>query len=316
MAGFIRLLVAKCNFHLYSMWLFTSTDLKTILGPSVLFAILNSTAISLNPESFQSTCNVPTPSQILSRAPLVIFWVWINLLPFAIDNQRQPDAIKEDTLNKSWRPLPSQRLAPEPAKRLMVLLYCIAIVTSHLLENLPQCLALIILGCWYNDFNGGDVSCMLRNFINACGYMCFSSGALEVAVGEFGTRSCQPVSMLQLWRWWYAVLACVIFSTVQMQDMYDQRGDGARNRKTVPLVVGDSLSRWMIAIPTIFWSWMTPFLWEISPLGYAFPVSLGTIVAVRALRVRTEAGDKRTFQAWNLWIGGLYSLPLIKALGV
>lgn len=310
-----RFSATKCTHHLYSMWLFTFTDLKTIVGPSAAFGILNGIAMT-----FDSTLASPTTSSILTahhilcRAPLVVLWVWINLLPFAIDNQRQPDAIKEDALNKPWRPIPSRRLTRDSAKRLMVFQYLIAVIASHILGSLPQCLFLILLGYLYNDLNGGDLSCVLRNFINACGYTCFSSGAMQVVISQVGGSSLCPMLALQPWAWWFVLLACIIFSTVQAQDMYDQRGDAARNRKTVPLVLGDGPARWMIAIPTVFFSWLTPFLWKTSLLGYALPVSLGTIIATRTLLIRTEEADKTTFRIWNLWIGCVYSLPMIQAL--
>ena len=301
--------------HSYSIWLFTFTDLKTILGPSVTFGILNSIAISLDRNTtLPSNTNFNTSSQILSRAPLVILWVWINLLPFAIDNQRQPESIKEDALNKPWRPLPSQRMTPESARYLMIFLYCTAVIISHHFGNLAQCLALILLGYCYNDLNDPNMSCVLRNFINACGYTCFSSGAMQVAVGGYGSKPFQDESALGLRGWWFVVLACVIFSTVQTQDMYDQRGDAVRGRKTVPLVLGDGPARWTIAIPMVLWSWMTPLLWNVSLFGYFIPVLLGFIVAVRTLSTRTELGDKATFRVWNLWIAYIYSLPLIGVL--
>ena len=312
-----RIFLTKCTHYLYSMWLFTFTDLKTIVGPSAAFGVLNSIAMT-----FDSTLASPTTSSILTahhilfRAPLVVLWVWINLLPFTIGNQRQPSAIKEDTLNKPWRPIPSGRLTPDTAERLMKLLYFIAIIVSYILESLPQCLSLILLGYVYNDLNGGDIDCVLRNFINACGYTCFSSGAMQVVIGQFGDSSLYTNSALRPWLWWSALLACIVFSTVQAQDMYDQRGDAARNRKTVPLVLGDGPARWTIAVPTVFYSWLAPFLWKTSMLGYVFPVSLGTIIATRTLVIRSQEADKRTFQIWNLWIGSVYSLPMIQVLGM
>ncbi|KAL8786742.1 MAG: hypothetical protein Q9195_008076 [Heterodermia aff. obscurata] len=273
--------------------------------------------------TFDSTLAPPTTSSILTahhilyRVPLVVLWVWINLLPFTISNQRQPDAIKEDALNKPWRPIPAGRLTPGSAKRIMVFQYFIAVIASYLLGSLPQCLSLILLGYFYNDLNGGDLDCVLRNFINACGYTCFSSGAMQVVIGPFGGSSSSSTStLLRPWAWWFALLACIVFSTVQAQDMYDQRGDAARNRKTLPLVLGDGPARWMIAIPTVVYSWLTPFLWKTSLLGYAFPVSLGTVIATRTLMIRTEEADRGTFRVWNLWMGCVYSLPMIQALGV
>ena len=96
--------------------------------------------------------------------------------------------------------------------------------------------------------------------------------------------------------------------------MYDQRGDAVRNRKTVPLVIGDAAARWTIAVPMAVWCVVTPWLWASSAVGYVAPVGLGLTVAVRTLRVRNERGDKNTFRLWNLWLVSVYLLPLVKAL--
>lgn len=91
--------------HLYSLWLFTCSDLKTIVGPKTAFGILNSLCAS--------AYGLPSKpaAVILSRLPLVFLWTWINLLPFSIDNQRRPKAIEEDRINKPWRPMPSGRVS-------------------------------------------------------------------------------------------------------------------------------------------------------------------------------------------------------------
>ena len=307
MSALVRQAARKGTFHLYSIWLFTLSDLKTIVLPSTVFGLVNSVAFSLNhAELSSSRIHLPPPDQILGKTPLVLFWVWVNLLPFAIDNQRQPESIQEDSLNKPWRTMPSRRMSPETAKRLMLVLYPTAIVVSLFLGNLPQCLALICLGCWYNDLRGADASCLIRNLINACGFICFSSGAMQVAIGNRG-------SAIQLLGWWFFIIACIVFSTVQTQDMYDQRGDAVRSRKTVPLVVGDTPARWTIAIPMMMWCWATPWLWASSTVGYVAPVILGLTVAVRTLWERSEKGDKNTFRIWNLWLVSVYLLPLIKA---
>ncbi|KAF6223097.1 hypothetical protein HO173_013310 [Letharia columbiana] len=78
------------EYDLYSIWLFTYSDLKTIVGPKTAFGIFN----SLQASAFDLPCL--QYSTALKRLPLVVFWTWINLLPFSIDNQRQPEAIRED----------------------------------------------------------------------------------------------------------------------------------------------------------------------------------------------------------------------------
>jgi len=293
-------------YHIKTVWLFTFSDLKTIIFPSTAFGILNKLALSMQNRTTGGSSDY---LHILGSIPLVILWTWINLLPFAINNQRQPEGIKEDLLNKPWRSMPSGRISPKAAKNLMLVTYVLAVIASKILGNLVQCLTLIGLGFWYNNLYGADAGVIVRNLINAAGFICFASGAMQVAVGR-------NESALELLGWWYGVIACIVFSTVQTQDMYDQRGDALRNRKTMPLVLGDAVARWTIAVPMVFWCWLAPWLWKLSVVGYVAPVTLGLTVAVRALKERAEAADKTTFRLWNLWMVSVYMLPLVKACEV
>ena len=296
------------RYHAISVWLFTLSDLKTIVLPSTAFGIVNYLAILNLPCASEGHKVPPTSIRILLRAPLVAFWAWINLLPFTIDNQRQPEAIEEDSSNKPWRTMPSGRLQPESARKLMLLFYLLAIAASVQLGPLPQCLTLILLGYWYNDRQGADRSCIVRNFINASGFVCYTSGALQVAAfGEF-----QVVQDLMLW---FLIIAAAVFSTVHSQDLHDQPGDSLRQRKTMPLVVGDLPARWTIAIPTIIWSWICPWFWSVSLEGYIGPLFLGHLVAARTLSKRSVSSDKNTFRLWNLWLVSLYCLPLVFTFG-
>lgn len=286
-------------FHLRSIWLFTFSDLKTIIGPKTVFGVMN----ALSAPVF-GLGDAPQAVWLLRRALLVGVWTWINLLPFAIDNQRQPAAIAEDSLNKPWRPMPSKRLTEERARQIMFTLYPVAGLTSCYVGGLRQCIALVVLGYWYNDRGGADSSCAVRNFINSCGFVCYSSGAMEVALGR--RLPWQP-QLIQ----WFLIIGAVVFSTVQMQDFYDQPGDKLRGRKTVPLVAGDVPARWMTAIPMSLWSIFCPFYWNLSPGISVTFILLGSLIVLRCLTKRTVSDDKTTFRMWNLWVVLLYSLPLI-----
>lgn len=90
----------------------------------------------------------PAASQLSRRVPPTFFWLWINLLPFTIDNQRRPASIAEDELNKPWRAMPSRRLTPAQARTLMLCLYPVALAASLALGGLDQCLWAIALGFW------------------------------------------------------------------------------------------------------------------------------------------------------------------------
>ena len=137
---------------------------------------------------------------------------------------------------------------------------------------------------------------------------------MQITIGGRRFEGRRSESALQLLGPWFFVIAYIVFSTVQTQDMYDRRGDAARNRKTIPLVIGDALARWTIAVPMVLWCWATPWFWTSSPLAYVAPVSLRLTVAARTLRARSEKEDRTTFLFRTLWLASVYFLPLLKAL--
>lgn len=108
------------------------------------------------------------------------------------------------------------------------------------------------------------------------------------------------------------MLGAIILTTVQIQDLEDVDGDKARGRRTGPLVLGDRLCRWTIAILVPIWTLYASFFWGVWDwhlmMGYTI---LGGYVAWRVLN-KTEVGhDKVTFRIWNVWLVSLYVLPLL-----
>ncbi len=156
---------------------------------------------------------------IIYRIP---FWTWIRTLFINVGNQRQPDAAKEDRLNKTWRPFPSKRLTPAQAKLLMLALHPTVSVISLYLSGLPQCVSLMTLGYLYNDLGGADISCLIRNALNGIALPCFSSGTTMVVLAS------SEVPLNDATHHWFVFIDLVYFSTVQIQDMEDQAGDKQR----------------------------------------------------------------------------------------
>lgn len=290
----------SASFHLYSIWLFTRSDLKTIVIPSTIFTIANSLAIS----DTSTTASGNTRFAYGTGTILAFCWTWLNLLPFNIANQRQQSSVLEDAINKPWRPMPSRRLTYSQATSLMLIAYGAAIALSSITGGFTQCLCLIGLGVWYNDLHGADRHFLIRNLINGCGFICFASGAFENCVQ-------QPSAKELLRAPWLVLIAAVVFSTIQTQDLYDQDGDRLRNRRTMPLVVGDSVTRKLTAVLMAFWSLVVPWLWSLSILCSVPFVSLGAVVAARTLLYRTVSADKRTFWVWNAWMVALYFSPFL-----
>ncbi|ESZ93045.1 UbiA prenyltransferase [Sclerotinia borealis F-4128] len=287
--------------HLYTIWLFPFADLKTIVGPESAFGIFSALSGPI-----LTSNEFPKAIDIVSRLPLVLFWTWITLLPLVIDNQRRPKSIEEDRLNKPWRPIPAGRISSILAKRWMQVSYCMALIISYYLETLGQFTGLITLGVLYNEFGWGDNSYVVRNLLNALAFLCYSSGTSLIA----SNAQLKMEGMM-----WFVVIGSVVFTTVHTQDMHDQIGDRARERKTVPLVIGDWPARLTIAVFVGFWSLFCPAFWDLSVYGYFAPITFGGVVIVRCIRKREIDDDKVTWLIWNIWIVMLYLLPLCKRLG-
>ncbi|PSN61886.1 hypothetical protein BS50DRAFT_603986 [Corynespora cassiicola Philippines] len=292
-------------YHAYTIWLFTRSDLKTIVVPKSIFGIMGALPGSPLTGQVMQGGRVTTAWSVVSRIPLVVFWVWIVLLPFNIDNQRRPAAVEEDAANRPWRPLPAQRMSPKQAARLEMVLHSVAVAYSWRVGGLRQSLTGMVLGWVYNGLGGADRSCVAKNAVNALGYVTFSMGAVSVAAraepSECGVR-------------WFWLVGAVVFSTVQMQDLPDMEGDALRRRRTVPLVIGPDACRWSVGLLVPFWTAAATLFWGVWggwPLPGLACAFLAVAVSWRVLTKRHRAGDQATFRLWNLWMVSLYLLPLV-----
>ena len=275
------------------------------MAPETAFAIFSALSGPL-----MTTNQSPDLLTILGRLPQVILWNWLNLLIFDIANQRLPNSILEDSVNKPWRAIPAKRLTATEARRILLAVIPIVFVATLYLGGMEETVAMMVLTWMYNDLGGADESYIVRNIINAFGFMCYSSGATRVAAG-YGQTSLTEVSFQ-----WIAIVGLVVFTTLQMQDMSDQEGDAARGRGTAPLVLGDGVARWTIAVPVMLWSVICPTFWALSWTGFIGPLALGGILAARVLLLRSVPADKITWKLWCYWTISLYLLPLCKDPGI
>lgn len=293
-----RRIVPKPVFLLYN---FTRTDIKTIVIPQAFFGIAS--ALSGPPLTSSSSSTLT----ILSQTPLVLLWLWLNLLVFTLANQRLPSSIIEDTCNKPWRNIPSGHITPDSTRRLLLAVMLISWALSMALNAWTEFAALAVLIWMYNDLGGAEEHYLVRNVNNALGYFFFGLGALRVAAADAGT-DLEPMAYV-----WSALIAAAVATTIQVQDLQDQEGDEARGRRTLPLVMGDSFCRWSVAISVLFWSTACPFFWNSGYAGYGATVAVGGIVAGRTLLIRGEPKkDERTFAVWCGWLALLYLLPVGK----
>lgn len=291
-------------FHAYTIWLFTSSDIKSVIIPETLLGL--SSALS---GSLLTTNSAPNLLNILARTPQIVIWNWLNLFLFDVNNQSQPDSVLEDSVNKPWRAIPSQRLTAPQARRLLLVIIPTVYAVTLYLGGVRESVTLMVMTWMYNDLGGADENFITRNLLNALGYMCYSSGSMQVATGhgqhELNERA----------TWWLAIVGAIIFTTLQMQDMPDVEGDAARNRKTIPLIYGDHVARISIAVPVMAWSFICPAFWRLAILGYIAPLATGGFFTLRLLTLRNVAADGVTWKLWCVWMATIYLLPLCKEHG-
>ena len=285
-------------FHLKTLWLFTRSDLKSMIYPNVVLGFVSALSGSAT-----TTNRSPDLLQVLRNVPHVTLWLWLNLLLFNIANQRLPSSIIEDKFNKPWRPLPSGRLSPEQARVLLLLIVPTVLVCSLYLGAPTEVLLLISLTWMYNDLGGGDENFVIRNVINAFGMAFYGSGAIIIACGS----QCELTSSGYQW---IALIGGIVMTTLQVQDMSDQKGDAVRGRKTMPLVLGDAFVRWTIGVGVMGWSVVVPTFWKVGIAAYMPPLAVGGVLASRILVLRNVEADKVTWKLWCLWMISLYLLPL------
>jgi 4-hydroxybenzoate polyprenyltransferase len=269
--------------------------------PETVFGVIAALSGSL-----LTTNTNPTLSEILGRLPNVLLWNWLNVLLFDIANQRLPSSVVEDSINKPWRPLPSGRISETQARRLLLGVVPAVLIASCFFGGMIETVAMIVLGYVYNDLGGADENYNIRNFINSLVFMCYSSGAAKVAIG-FATHELNARATS-----WILIIGAMVFTALSMQDMPDIPGDALRGRKTLPLIHGEQVARWAVALPILFWSFMCPSFWKLEGVAYILSVALGCVLAGRVLVLRGVSADSKSWRLWCLWTISLYALPLFK----
>ena len=252
------------------------------------------------------TTNKPTSfSSILVRVPRVLLWNWLNLVIFDLANQRCPDSVTEDRLNKPWRPIPAGHFTPVQMRQLLLVALPVFQAINCFLGAWQETSLLFSLTWMYNDLRGGDDSFLSRNMIISLAFGLYNGGSLRVACSAGHT-------LHETGLHWVFMITAIIFSTMHIQDLKDVAGDRTRNRQSAPLVLGDSMTRWTIAVPILAWPVLCPLYLRLGMLAFILPVTIGGYVAFRTLWIRDPQADRMSWYIWAFWLTSLYILPLAK----
>ncbi|RXW15721.1 hypothetical protein EST38_g10133 [Candolleomyces aberdarensis] len=271
------------KYHLWTLVLFTWSDIKTTLIPVSVLGL--------------GTAQVCSPSPILNGVKAV-FWIWSILLQFNINNQAiSPE---EDAKNKPWRPIPSGRISLRNA----MILRWISVVYCCLLSFYLRKAVLIpstLFTCFVFVYNslGWDRNGFMKIFMLAYGYPTMALGAVLVAE----CPGPAPLAEILDWKKFpeLIVFALVIATTVHTQDFQDVEGDREIGRNTVPMMFPVS-SRFLLLFLLPLWTtfiaaFSSPPIW----LGAVY-YGLSLVVAVRCVLYRSPKDDAWTNFFYSWWL--------------
>ncbi|KAI0270494.1 UbiA prenyltransferase family-domain-containing protein [Gloeopeniophorella convolvens] len=268
------------------LYLFTRSDLKTILLPTTVFAYL------------------AAPNATPDRMLCAIFWTWLHLLQFCVSNQSMDP--EEDASNKPWRPIPSRLITVADARVLRWLLLPICFAFSIYLEVQWQGIALAAAFLAHNEL-GFHSHWLMRNVCNAWGYACFNAGAAAIATGHYAPTPRTAIS--------FAVNALIILSTIHAQDFRDEVGDKLAGRQTIP-IVWPQASRAGILVLLVTWSLGLSWACTLSH-AVAIPFCAWAVfVGLRFYTKRTADADCRSYRYYNIWLATaqVVHVPVIAAM--
>ncbi|KAI0546409.1 UbiA prenyltransferase family [Xylaria curta] len=274
-------------FHTVTLFLFTKSDFKTVVIPQTIFAL--SAALS--------------DHDVAIRFPYAVAWIWIHILVADLSNQRLPESVCEDKVNKPWRPMPAGRLTPRDAQIWLQIAIWLALLLSIMCNSLQPSTTLMTFLWLYNDLDGSSIGPFQRNLLNAVGLACFNWGGTSVLLGSCTNRG--PFTN------WIILLAFVVTTTVQVQDLPDMEGDRARKRLTVPLAYGEEVGRWGAAVLAPVWSVVCTVFWRTPVLLAVIPFFISVAMAASIVLRRSQESDELGWKLWCLWVGCLYILPLL-----
>jgi len=275
-------------YHLYTMFLFTKSDIKTTVIPITALAAASA------------------PMTDISRLPHVIFWIWFHVLQFDVSNQTLDP--HEDENNKKDRPLPAKRITWRNALILRWVLVpaCWALSACYSLETFYASIALVALTVIYDELGAHSSHWLVRNLVNAAGFAAFETGATLIAGND--PHRLDGIGFMSI-----CASAGIFATTIQAQDFKDTIGDKLIGRQTLP-IVAPGLARPTLMLALSAWSVGLSILWHMDAFTtLAFNV-LALAVGGRYMALKSIAADQKSFYLYNVWLSVAHVLPAYRRI--
>ncbi|KAI0071728.1 hypothetical protein K474DRAFT_1733012 [Panus rudis PR-1116 ss-1] len=270
------------RYHAVTVFLFTRSDIKTVVIPMSL------SALSLVPRTH------------LSGIPEGILWIWVHQQTFNLSNQTI--GINEDKLNKAWRPLPAGRVTVHSARLCWWLLAptCLFYSLHYGFATACASLVLCVFTVIHNDFKA-HTHWLLKNVVSAVGLAAFETGA-AVIIGR-GWVQLDRTSILAL-----CLSIAIHVTTLHAQDFKDVAGDQRIGRCTLP-IMAPAFARYMMICGLTAWSITLGFVWGLRLWLHVLFVILGMFTGYRFVSMREIADDQVSYYWYNLWLAFSHLLP-------
>ncbi|KAI1264451.1 UbiA prenyltransferase family [Xylariaceae sp. FL1019] len=292
--------ISTARFHLYTLYLTCASNVGDIVLSGIMFSAVNSSIAPLHGMGHALSIH-----QILLRVPHMLLWSFSNLFLFCLHNQKRPETIIEDRMNKPWRPIPSGRLTERQASGLLYLMHPLCLLIAWSLRSFIPYVVLTSFHLWYNEL-GGASNGVLKNIHNAVGIICFFTGPLEVATQH------SILDANSNFKAWLITLTAIFATTCHTQDFRDMSGDRAAGRQTIPLMLGDVPCRVLTAVAVVIWTVAARVLWgQEWQLMVCADVS-GLVLIANLLLNRTTKADILSWKLWSVWVFGLIIIPCLK----
>ncbi|KAI0031801.1 hypothetical protein K488DRAFT_19015, partial [Vararia minispora EC-137] len=258
-------------YHAKTLFLFTSTDMGSLVFPVAIVAGLSTQHIR--------------PEKII---PAMI-WLWLHLLQFCISNQSLN--LVEDAENKPWRPLPSGRIQFKVARTLRWILLPLCLLLSWSEGIILQGVSLAAAFILHNELQLGELHWALRGCTNAWGYTSFNAGVIRILSPGVFAHAIRPVS--------FVFNFLIIVSTTHVQDFRDVVGDSILRRHTLPLAWPQA-SRIYLPLVIIAWSIGISAHCTLGALGGLSFCALAVFVGMRFYLLREIEEDRLSYLYYNV----------------
>lgn len=171
----------RLPYFLYTLYLFTKSDIKTVVIPVVSCLVPYAAARSLASLSQSSLAIASAPIASPSRLTHTVFWIWLHVLHSDLSNQSMDP--EEDAKNKSDRPIPAKRISVAHTRilRWAIVPVCLYLSALYSMQVVYASAALAVLTILYNELAAHRRHWFIRNAMNAFGLASYEVGATLIA---------------------------------------------------------------------------------------------------------------------------------------